>query len=109
MTAVAFISQKLRTDFESLKCGKYEDRELYEFINRAIDDLKESSTCGTRIPKEYWPKEYVRRYKITNLWKYDLPNAWRLIYIIADDEVRIVSVILEWLDHKNYERRFGYG
>lgn len=37
-----------------------------------------------------------------------LPDAWRLIYTIKDDKVDILSVILEWLDHKNYERRFGY-
>jgi hypothetical protein len=50
----------------------------------------------------------VKEYGITNLWKYDLPNAWRLIYTIKEDEVTILNVILEWFDHKEYGRRFKY-
>jgi Txe/YoeB family toxin of Txe-Axe toxin-antitoxin module len=107
-TAVGFISEKLKKEFDLLKAGKYEDKQLYVFIDRAIDDLKEKPKCGIKIPKNYWPKDYVKTYKITNLWKYDLPNGWRLIYTIENDEVKIVSIILEWFNHKDYERRFGY-
>jgi hypothetical protein len=32
----------------------------------------------------------------------------RLIYSITGDEISIVSIILEWFDHKDYERRFSY-
>ena len=53
-------------------------------------------------------KKYVLDYKIDNLWKYDLPNSWRLIYTIRLDEVEIISVVLEWFNHKEYDRRFGY-
>jgi hypothetical protein len=45
---------------------------------------------------------------IDNLWKYDMPSAWRLLYSLKTEEIEIVAIILEWLDHKNYERRFGY-
>lgn len=105
---VAFITGKLKEQFQYLKEGKFEDKQLYEFINRALDDLKQNPTCGIKIPKKLWPKEYVQRYSITNLWKYDLPNAWRLVYTIESDEVKIVSIVLEWFDHKDYEKRFNY-
>lgn len=105
---VAFISQKIKLEFESLKDRKFEDKELYEFINRAIDDLKKDPTCGTKIPRKLWPKAYIQKYGITNLWKYDLPNAWRLIYTIESDEVKIINIILEWFNHKEYEKRFKY-
>ncbi|MAG08268.1 hypothetical protein CMO89_02250 [Candidatus Woesearchaeota archaeon] len=105
---VAFISNKLKEEFESLKEGKIQDQNLYKFIDRAMDDLKLDSTCGTKIQKRLWPKEYIRKYGITNLWKYDLPNAWRLIYTIESDEVKIVNIILEWFDHKSYNKRFKY-
>lgn len=105
---VAFISKKLKKEFEVLKESKFEDKELYKFINRAIDDLKQNSACGLKIPKRVWPIEYIKKYKITNLWKYDLPDGWRLIYTIETDKVKIVSIILEWFDHKNYERKFNY-
>lgn len=105
---VAFINKRIKSEFESLKKGKFEDNELHKFIDRAMDDLKKDPTCGTKIPRKLWPKIYIQKYKITNLWKYDLPNAWRLIYTIESDEIRIINIILEWFDHKEYEKRFKY-
>jgi len=77
--SIAFISKKLKEEFESLKNSKFEDKQLYKFIDRAIDDIKSNPTCSTKIPKRLWPKTYIQKYGITNLWKYDLPNAWRLL------------------------------
>ncbi len=105
---VAFASKKLEADFLELKEGKFEDQEIFRFIERAREDLLKDPLCGIRIPSRLIPQEYIQKYGITNLWKYNLPNAWRLLYSIAGNEVKIVSVILEWMDHKNYERRFGY-
>ena len=79
---VTFGAKKIENEFEILKEGKFEDKQLYGFIDRAIKDLKSNPTCGTKIPKNLWPKEYIRKFGIANLWKYDMPNAWRLIYTI---------------------------
>jgi Txe/YoeB family toxin of Txe-Axe toxin-antitoxin module len=80
--SVAFADTKLEGNFESLKSGKFQDKKLFQFMNRAIDDLKKDPASGVKIPKKLWPKSYVKAYNITNLWKYDLPNASRLIYTI---------------------------
>ncbi len=105
---VTFANKKIEKLFEELKEGNFESKKLYEFIERARLDLKQNPTCSIKIPKNLWPKIYIKNYGITNLWKYDLPNGWRLIYTIKTDEVKIISVILEWFDHKNYERKFVY-
>jgi len=105
---VAFATNSLNKSFFELRERKFEDKQLYNFLNRAIDDLKQNPVCGIRIPKKLWPKEYIRKYFISNLWKYNLPNAWRLIYTIKEDEISILSVILEWMKHKEYERVFKY-
>lgn len=105
---VSFIEDSARESFAKLNEGKFEDKTLYGFINRAIDDLKENPFVGIRIAKKLWPKEYLQKYGINNLWKYDLPNAWRLLYTIKGDSVKIIAVILEWMDHKNYEKKFKY-
>ncbi len=106
--SVAFISEKLKNEFEELKEGKFENIELYKSINKILDILKINPTSGIKIPQKLWPKEYMQAYEITNLWKHNLPNAWRLIYTIEMNEIKIVSIILEWFDHKEYEKRFGY-
>ncbi len=102
---VVFISDELEKDFNELK----EDDSIKKGIIRAIKDLKENAFSGTQIPKRLFPKEYIQKYKINNLWKYDLPNGWRLIYtIVAENKVELISAILEWFDHKKYERMFRY-
>ena len=105
---VIFSTLKIEQEFEDLKDGKFEDKNLYSFIDRAIKDLKQNPSCGTKIPKNLWPKEYIANYEIKNLWKYNLPNAWRLVYTIKENEVTIFNIILEWFTHKDYERKFKY-
>lgn len=77
-------------------------------ISRAIKDFKENAFCGERIKKEIIPIEYVRKYEIDNLLWYPLPNDWRLVYSVFSTEGEIIAMIVEYYDHKNYERRFGY-
>ena len=105
---VSFVEMSLKISYEKLKEGKFEDKNLYKSIEKAIDNLKQDPEAGTHIPKKQIPKEYIQNYGVTNLWKYDLPNAWRLVYTILGDEVKIVSMILEWMTHKEYDRRFNY-
>ncbi len=106
---VVFGNHKVKESFEKLKSSKTEDKKLYERLVKAFEDLEQNAFCGIQIPKKLFPKEYERKFgKLDNLWKYNLPNAWRLIYTIKDGEVLVLSIILEWLDHKEYERRFNY-
>jgi Txe/YoeB family toxin of Txe-Axe toxin-antitoxin module len=107
-TRVVFADKKVKEAYEKLKDSKTEDKQLYKWLNRAFDDLAENVFCGIQIPKKLIPKEYLKKYKIDNLWKYDLPKAWRLMYSVARDEIIIISIILEWLPHKEYEKRFKY-
>jgi Txe/YoeB family toxin of Txe-Axe toxin-antitoxin module len=102
---VKFISERLEKDFNSLD----ENDTLKKSIKRAIQDLRTDAFFGIQIPKRLIPKEYISRYNLTNLWKYDLPNAWRLLYTVTNEnEIQLVSAILEWFNHKDYERRFKY-
>ncbi len=105
---VAFVNRKLESSFEILKKGKHQDKQLYGLIEFMIKTLKKNPISGVKIRKRIWPREYIKRYAINNLWKYDLPNGWRVIYTIKTDEVMILNVILEWFNHKQYERRFHY-
>ncbi len=104
---IVFVDEKLKEAFDKLKNSSSEDKELYGWLSRAFEDLGKNAFCGTEIPKNLIPKDYMK-LGITNLWKYDLPKAWRLIYSIGNQDITIISIILEWFDHKNYERRFGY-
>ena len=100
---VQFANEKLKKTFENLN-----ESDLKKFIERAFCDIEANPFCGVQIKKRRIPKDYCQKFGVANLWKYNLPNAWRLIYSIRGGEVIIISIILEWLDHKEYERRFHY-
>jgi len=104
-STVVFIDEKLENSFNSLK----DEDPIKKSIVSAIRELKKNAFSGIQVPKNLIPKEYIKKYGIKNLWKYDLPKGWRLLYTItADNEVELISAILEWFDHQEYERRFNY-
>jgi len=53
---VAFATEEIKKSFEELKSGKFEDNQLYEFIQRAIDDLKKNPFVGKNVAKNIIPK-----------------------------------------------------
>jgi len=102
---VVFISKELEDDFNSMT----ENDPIKKSIKRAIVELRRNAFSGIQIPKRLISNAYIQNYRINNLWKYDLPLGWRLLYTItADNEVELISAVLEWFSHKEYERKFRY-
>ena len=102
---VVFADKKVQRAYYKLR---KENPLLYKFLERATDDIKADPVCGIAIPKRLIPKVYRQRYGINNLWKYNLPDAWRLVYSLVGDEIEIIAILLELFPHKEYERRFRY-
>lgn len=102
---VVFINDDLETCFNALP----ESDLIKKGLTRAIKDLRSNAFCGIHVPKRLIPREYIRKYGINNLWKYNLPKGWRLLYTVtAENEVELISAILDWFDHKAYEKRMNY-
>ena len=102
---VVFVNDRIEKEFNKLD----ENNEIKKYIKRAIEDIKQNAFCGIPIPKKLIPKEYIQKYNARNLWKYDMPDGWRLVYkITTPNRVEILSIILEWFNHTEYERRFNY-
>ncbi|MBT4375967.1 hypothetical protein HOD29_01180 [archaeon] len=102
---IIFAEKKLEEQFNNLD----EKDETKKGLKRAMKDIKENPFCGTQIPKKLIPKRYIQKYEIKNLWKYNLPNAWRVLYsIITPEKIEILSIIIDWFPHKKYERKFNY-
>lgn len=101
---IVFGDKKIEKSFSEIS-----DKDLKKQLEKAFSNLSENAFCGIHIPKRLIPKEYIKKFgELTNLWKYNLPDAWRLVYTVKNNKVAILSVILEWMNHKEYERRFGY-
>ena len=102
---VVFFDQNLENSFNEL--SDYDP--LKKALVRAIRTLKEDAFCGRNVKKELIPKSLIQRYGINNLWIYNLPNSWRMLYVITRSaEVEIIAVILDWMNHKDYEKLFKF-
>lgn len=102
---VVFIDKELEESFNQLP----EEDPIKRGIIKAIRMIQEDFSCGRNVKKELIPKKLIDKYSLNNLWIYDLPNGWRLLYSIASSgEIEIIAAVLEWMDHKDYERLFGF-
>lgn len=103
-----FADESVRDALEKLKTGTFEQRRLFDSVEEAMGTLEKDPFAGEKVPKQLWPRIYLQKYGINNLHKLNLPDGWRLTYTIRGDEVEIVAIILEWMTHKEYAKRFGY-
>ena len=103
---VIFIDDDLEKAFEELS----EKDPIKKALVRVIKELYEDAFSGRNVKKKLIPKELVDKYGIDNLWIYNLPSAWRLLYTLTRDEgdIKIIAVVLDWMNHKDYERLFGF-
>jgi len=81
---------------------------LRQIVDNGLYVLRENIFAGQRIEKKKFPKYYVQKHGINNLYKYNLDAGNRLVYTLVADESGVVVVVLEILSHKEYEKRFGY-
>jgi hypothetical protein len=85
------------------------DCELYRRIRTALEAIKANMAVGDKIEKKKFPKIYVRKYGIRNLFRMETGKGTRLSYtIIAENKKKVVVVLEFFSNHKEYERCFGY-
>ena len=67
---IRFTDDSIKEAFYKLERGDNSERELFKFINQALDNLEENAFCGIQIPKRLIPKEYITKYGVKNIWKH---------------------------------------
>lgn len=102
---VIFKDKELKNSFEELK---EKDKRLRKEIEEALNTLKQNAFFGRNVKKKLIPRELKQKYNITNLWIYNLRKDWRLIYTITNNEVEVLAIVLDWMNHKDYERLFKF-
>ncbi|HLD56861.1 MAG TPA: hypothetical protein VJA47_01050 [archaeon] len=85
-----------------------EEMQLLKSIKNKIEILKLNPDYGDNIPKRLIPKEYVEKYNVTTLFRLEIAHYWRMLYTIRGDQIEIVCFILDMIDHKTYNKKFGY-
>lgn len=105
MAVLKYADERIKKDLEKLK---EKDPNFYEHIANALRNIQEDPVCGIKIPKRLIPREWINKFGIDNLYKYNLPNSWRLFYSLIGNEIEVIAIILRFMNHKEYERIFHY-
>jgi len=84
------------------------ERSLLNAIRRKTELIRANPHYGEPIAKKLIPEQYKIKYEVTNLFWVELPNFWRMIYTLKNDEIEIIAFVLDIFDHKTYGRKFGY-
>lgn len=94
-------------DFMKFYTSLPPNHELKKHIDDAMDLLKLDLFRGNKIEKKLWPKRYIDEHGINNLFRYQLPKGYRMLYtIVSTDET--ICLLIEVLTHKEYDKLFGY-
>lgn len=103
---IRFGNLSLKKAFEDLEKV---DKELYKELEKTFEDISNNVFCGRNVKKELIPKKLIQKFGINNLWIYNLRDGWRLLYsITTPDKIEVLAIVLDWMNHKDYERLFGF-
>lgn len=82
-----------------------ERQQLLKSVNQKVEMIKANPQYGAPVPKAL-----VKRsgYNVDNLWVADLTGYWRMLYTLKGSQIEILCFILEIIDHKRYDKIFGY-
>lgn len=86
------------------------ERMILKAVNQKVELIKSNPHYGEPIAKNLIPGEYKLKYGVTNLFHVELPVFWRMLYSLTDGEteIEIVAFVLDIIDHKTYDKKFGY-
>jgi len=56
---IRFVEERVKESFEKLRESKTKDKKLYEWINRALNDLEENAFVGFRFLKNLFLKSIL--------------------------------------------------
>ena len=86
------------------------ERIMLNAIKNKVELIKADYHYGDPISKKLIPKKYKIKYGITNLFRVELPNFWRMLYTLTEGEtkIEIIAFVLDIIDHKEYNKKFRY-
>jgi hypothetical protein len=103
MKAQVFLGEAATEDARALDA--VQRRKLAWWAARLAADF----AAGDHIRRDLAPRKLLAKHHAENLWRFELPGGWRGLYTVMSraDQPLTVS-ILRIVDHKEYDRLFGY-
>ena len=81
-----------------------EEIQLLKSIDNKVELLKSNPVYGQSVPKKLIPNTL----DVDNLFLVELTGYWRMLYTLKTNQIEVVSFVLYIVDHKAYDKIFGY-
>ena len=65
------------------------ERMILKAVRQKAELIKLNPHYGNPIAKKLIPREYKEKYRVTNLFRVELPNFWRMLYTLTEGEIKI--------------------
>jgi hypothetical protein len=107
------LSKKAQEVFEYLNKESINSKielSILKSIKQKAELIKQNPHYGNPISKKLIPIKYKNKYGVTNLFRVELPNYWRILYTLTEGEtkIEIIAFVLGIMSHKKYNKLFGY-
>ncbi len=102
------LSEEAKNSYETFCNDCKYNNIMIKAITNKFGLIKNNPHYGNPIAKNIIPKKYYKNYGITNLFRVELPNYWRMLYTLASNETEIIIFVLGIMNHKEYNKLFGY-
>ncbi|MFH0714723.1 MAG: hypothetical protein V1847_03040 [Candidatus Diapherotrites archaeon] len=86
------------------------ERSILNALNKKLELVKQNIHYGSPIGKDKIPETFKQKYGINNLFRVELPNFWRMLYSLTNNEteVEIIAFVLDISSHPEYDRKMNY-
>lgn len=109
MVKIQFSEEASKIFEEINRDNSKQGRILSKSISEKLELLKQDPHFGEPIKSKQIPKWFLEKYNLKFLFKVRLADYWRLLYTITGTgKIEIVIVIIEFVDHEEYNDIFGF-
>lgn len=82
--------------------------QLLTSINHTITRIKQDYLYGDLVPRKQLPKSLITKYGTNKILRVELTGYWRLLYTLVGNEIEIIALVLDFMNHKEYDKLFEY-
>ena len=97
--------------YQMLKASPGQNKAVLQAIEDIKQKLEESSRpLGIHHRYDNIPIKYIQRYGLQNLYHFEMPANFRLMYTVRKSprESELEALFLQLISHDDYNKLFGY-
>src|SRR3989344_2360065 len=100
---VVLVGQAKESYLELKNRNDSQAKTILRSFERIRDILKQNPQYGDPLKKELIPDKFIKQ-GITNLYRAELSNFWRMLYTLKGNKIEIFVLILTISDHPTYDK-----